>query len=173
MEILGVGSRVKHPTFGEGVIMGLKGERYIITFIQEGVKEISTAFTGLEIIEPIHDLVSLSDVEKRLQKILESWAGQIETVALGTRWTGGRIIIHPADENQKAKEIPNETLFHKIVMIRDNLRVLEQKINSHKGLSDEEKVELQQYITRTYGTLTTFNFLFRDEDDKFVGAGKN
>jgi len=172
MGTLGIGSRVKHPTFGDGVVIGMKAERYIITFVQEGTKEISKSFQGLEVVEAIHDFVSLADVEKLLREILESWAGQIETVELGSRWSGGRMVIYPADETQKAKEITNETLFHKIVMIRDNLRVLEQKINSNKVLIDEDKVELQQYITRIYGTLTTFNFLFREESHKFVGAVK-
>ena len=85
------------------------------------------------------------------------------------RWKGGTVVIRPGREGQKQKEIPIDDLFHKIVMLRDRLRVLEQKINAHTVLSDAEKVDLQQYITRIYGTLTTFNVLFADRDDWFVG----
>lgn len=92
-------------------------------------------------------------------------------VPIGRRWGAGTLILKPGDSTLKSKEIPIEAFFHKIVMVRDRLRVLEQKLNGHKGLSDAEKVDLQQYITRIYGSLTTFNILFRDTSDQFVGAG--
>ena len=79
------------------------------------------------------------------------------------------MILQPFDKTLKPKEIPIEDLFHKIVMLRDMLRVLEQNINSHKKLSDEDKVNLQQYITRCYGSLTTFNVLFKNKEQYFVG----
>lgn len=170
METLGIGSRVRHPEFGDGVIIGVKSASYAITFTTVGTKEIGKAFQGLEVVAAANDLVSLKDVERLFRGIIEEYAGQIEIVEMGTRWTGGRTVVIPADEKQKSKEISNETFFRKIVLIRDNLRYLEQKINAHKGLLDEEKVEMQQYLTRIYGTLTTFNFLFKEEEDKFVGA---
>lgn len=92
-------------------------------------------------------------------------------VDLAPRWSGGKMVLHPHDESLQAKEIPIDTFFHKIVMVRDKLRVMEQKVNSSK-LSDAEKVELQQYITKVYGSLTTFNVLFRDKDDQFRGSSK-
>lgn len=86
---------------------------------------------------------------------------------LGNRWQGGEVILQPGDDNTQEKRIPIETFFHKIVMVRDKLRVLEQKVNGHKGLSDEEKIQMQSYITACYGSLTTFNVLFSGRDDHF------
>ena len=103
---------------------------------------------------------TVSETEKSLLKILRLWNGFSETVPIGDRWTGGTMLLQPADKTQKPKEIPIEAFFHKIVMLRDRLRVLEQQLNAHKSLSDEEKANLQQYITRIYGSLTTFNVLF-------------
>jgi hypothetical protein len=116
--------------------------------------------------------ISLGDLEKVITQVMRDWSGFSELVKLGDRWKGGTMILQPADPNQKAKEIPIETLFHKIVMIRDRLRVLEQNINKSKNLSAEEKVHIQQYITRSYGSLTTFNVLFKHKEDYFKGEGK-
>ncbi len=90
-------------------------------------------------------------------------------VALAPKWEGGMAVLKPRDPQLQPKEIPLDQLFHKIVMIRDRLRVLEQKLNAHDKLSDAEKVDLQSYVTKCYGTLTTFNVLFRDEKDRFIG----
>jgi hypothetical protein len=95
-------------------------------------------------------------------------ASGLADVALAPRWEGGRITLVPGNDSQ-SKEIPLDSLFHKVVMIRDRLRTLEQKLNAHPKLTDAEKVDLQQYITRCYGSLTTFNILFRDKGDQFRG----
>lgn len=91
---------------------------------------------------------------------------------LGDRWIGGVLYLQPKDPNATPKQIPIETFFHKIVMIRDRLRVLEQAINAHKVLTDEDKINLQQYITKIYGSLTSFNVLFKEKSDHFVGESK-
>ncbi|MEZ4268055.1 MAG: hypothetical protein R3F39_16945 [Myxococcota bacterium] len=91
----------------------------------------------------------------------------IEDVPLGDRWHGGTMTLQPANPDQRATEIPIEAFFHKIIMLRDRLRVLEAKLNAHEGLTDAEKVDLQQYVSRCYGSLTTFNVLFKDRGDGF------
>ena len=88
---------------------------------------------------------------------------------IGNRWEGGEVILKPGKEGTAEKRIPIEALFSKVVMIRDKLRVLEQKINSNGKLTAEEKVAMQSYITGCYGSLTTFNVLFANKSDNFVG----
>lgn len=172
---LGIGTRLQHTQHGPGVIVGVKYATYIISFINTGVKEIDKTDAQLEEIIPENISVEVetqSDAERSLLKILKMWGGLTETVPLGDRWINGTLVLQPADKTLKPKEMPIEDFFHKIVMLRDRLRVLEQNINSSKNLSDEEKVNIQQYITRCYGSLTSFNILFRNKEQHFVGEGK-
>ena len=169
---LGIGRRVKHPDYGLGVVLNIKGVHYQITFVNEGKKDINRFEHNLEIIEAIEspdDLISSLEMERTLIGILRRWTEMPEHVSLGSKWTGGKMILQPGDKNMANKEIPIDAFFHKIVMLRDRLRVLEQRINSHDKLSDEEKVNMQQYITKVYGSLTTFNVLFKFPHDQFVG----
>src|SRR5690606_21431951 len=171
MEELGIGSRVAHPAYGEGVVCAIRYNRYKISFIGKGVIEIDKGFSGLEVIENVKedDSIQVSDVQQILTDILIKWSDVTEVVQLGDRWNKGKLILQPYSDSIQAKEIPIETFFHKIVMLRDRLRVMEQKINAHKTLTEEEKIEMQQYITRIYGTLTSFNILFKYKEDQFVG----
>ncbi len=169
---LGIGTRLQHTQFGPGVVVGVKYATYLISFIHHGVKEIDKADSNLDEIIPENvtaEIETTAELEKSLLKILRLWNGVGEVVPLGDRWIGGTMLLQPADPLLKPKEIPVDDFFHKIVMLRDRLRVLEQNINSHKVLSDEDKVNLQQYITRCYGSLTTFNVLFKDKEQWFVG----
>ena len=169
---LGIGTRLQHTQHGPGVIVGIKYATYIISFIHTGIKEIDKTDDKLDEIIPENisaEIETTSDMEKSLLKILKMWGGITEIVPLGDKWIKGMMLLQPADKTLKPKEIPIEDFFHKIVMLRDRLRVLEQNINSSKTLSDEEKVNIQQYITRCYGSLTTFNVLFRNKEQHFVG----
>lgn len=170
---LGIGSRVRHPAYGDGVIIRLHKAAYEVCFMLYGIKHVGLEYKQWDIIDaiPAQEQVSFSEAEKSLMKILRHFSDITEEVPLGDRWDDGTLILKPADENLKSKEIPIVTFFHKIVMVRDRLRVMEQRINSSK-LSDEEKVNLQQYITRIYGSLTTFNVLFKYKEDQFTGDKK-
>lgn len=169
-QLLGIGSRVKHPAYGDGVIIRLHKVAYDVCFMVYGIKQVGKDYEKWEIIEalPSEENVSFNEVEKSLIKVLRSFSDVQETVELGNRWEGGKLILEPG-EPAKPKEMPIEGFFHKIVMVRDRLRVMEQRINS-SDLTDEEKVNLQQYITRIYGSLTSFNVLFKNKEDHFTGA---
>jgi hypothetical protein len=169
---LGIGTRLQHTQYGPGVIVAVRYATYIISFINSGSKEIDKTDPQLDEIIPENitaEIETHSEVEQSLLKILRLWSNVTEHVPLGEKWEGGTLLLQPKDKSLKPKEIPVEDFFHKIVMLRDRLRVLEQNINSHKKLSDEEKVNIQQYITRCYGSLTTFNVLFKQKEHWFVG----
>lgn len=169
---LGIGSRVEHPEFGKGVVIQVYNDNYEITFMDFGVKSIARSFENLKVLDyrgTQDDLLSFQEVRKVFKKLLDNYSDIQQVVPLGDRWLGGKIVLVPGRQDLQSKEIPIDTFFHKIVMLRDRLRVMEQKINASKGLNHEEKVSLQQYITRVYGSLTTFNVLFTDKEDFFKG----
>jgi hypothetical protein len=169
---LGIGTRLQHRQVGPGVIVGIRYASYLISFINHGLKEIDKTDDKLDEIIPenvTEEIETHSEVERSLLKILRLWGGLTENVQLGEKWVKGVLLLQPADKSLKPKEIPIDDFFHKIVMLRDRLRVLEQNINSNKKLSDEDKVNIQQYITRCYGSLTTFNVLFKNKEHWFVG----
>jgi hypothetical protein len=170
-EKLGIGSRVRHPQMGKGVVVQVRSDAYEIGFIEYGVKLIKRDYEGLDVLEAVEtpdDLVSHEDIEKSLIRVLQRFSDVQQTVHLGQKWTGGKVVMYPGDKTLKEKEIPIDQFFHKIVLIRDRVRVMEQKINA-SNLTDEEKVDLEQYITRIYGSLTTFNVLFKNKEDQFIG----
>ena len=169
-ETLGVGSRVKHPAYGDGVIIALDVAAFKVVFMTYGIKLVGKEYDTWEVIEAIPPVseVSFKEIEKSMLKVLRTYNAINDTVELGDKWDNGTLILKPEDDGLKPKEMPIDTFFHKIVMVRDRIRVMEQRINSSK-LTDEEKVNLQQYITRIYGSLTSFNVLFKFKKDNFVG----
>ncbi len=171
MELLGVGSRINHPEFGFGVVTNLDSKRYWVVFEGTGLEtiDLDADFEVIEVIKDELDVVSFFEVESSLRKLLKKWSDVSEVVRIADKWKGGKLILQPEDTNLAVKEIPIDTFFHKIVMVRDRIRVMEQKINANKKLDEQDKIDLQQHITRIYGTLTTFNVLFKEKDDHFVG----
>ncbi len=114
--------------------------------------------------------MDIDEFRRVLREVIADELG-VGEVELGGRWQGGEVVLKPGKVGTAEKRIPLEAFFHKIVMLRDRLRVLEAKLNAHPGLSDEDKVQLQQYVTGCYGSLTTFNVLFAQREDGFSGAG--
>jgi hypothetical protein len=127
----------------------------------------SHAKLEFELPEELLDM-NADEFREVLREVIRDELG-VSNTPLGARWEGGEVILKPGKEGTAEKRIPIEALFSKVVMIRDKLRVLEQKLNAHAKLSAEEKVGMQQYITGCYGSLTTFNVLFANKSDNFVG----
>lgn len=169
--VLGIGSRVKHSEYKLGVVVQTWSDAYDITFIEYGMRQIMKDDPDLEVVDFVSedsDLVSYADIEKLIRGIVLDHSDFHPVTQIGRKWLDGKMVLKPGDEALQSKEIPIETFFHKIVMVRDRLRVMEQRVNTSK-LTDAEKVNLQQYITRIYGSLTTFNVLFDDKEDQFRG----
>ena len=172
---LGVGSVVIHPSFGKGVVVADNGQSLKIYFLDiDKAKDLDKSFDKLDIVnstEPQMAPIDLKDIEKLFVEVMFKYLDPPVHIPLGNKWLNGKIVITPGDTSMQSKEIPIEQFFNKIVMLRDRLRVLEQNINSHSKLDNEDKIHLQQYITRAYGTLTTFNILFKEKEHHFKGAG--
>ena len=172
-ETVGIGSRVQHPKFGQGVVTGVRLTTYLVTFIDAGTHEVNQFDEQLEILDAAEissEIETLSEAEQSLLGILRKWSGEQETVPLGDRWRDGVMILKPGDKNLASKEIPIDAFFHKIVMVRNRLRTLEQQVNA-SDLADDVKVKLQSYVSGCYGSLTSFNVLFADDADQFKGSG--
>lgn len=170
MKLLGIGSRINHPEYGKGVITNLSSKEYWVTFIENGLETVPLdgSFEIIEAAENEVDTISLYEVERTLSAVLKKWSGFSELVPIEDKWKGGKMVLTPGRAGLASKEVPVDAFFHKIIMVRDRLRVMEQKINSSQ-LDELEKIDLQQYITKIYGSLTTFNVLFKSQNDHFVG----
>ena len=174
IERLHIGMKVRHPQYGVGVVKSLSEKTAEIAF-DDGQRTIAPASSDLQ---PADPTAILSELEMPLANLIRDTAyAVVEALGLeredalveglATRWQHGTLVMQPAESSLQPKEVPLETFFHKIVMIRNNLRVLEQKVNATDKLSEADKFDLQQYITRCYGSLTTFNILFKNKDEQF------
>ena len=171
--LLGIGSRIQHPSHGAGVVTNVTATLYWVTFIEGGLETITIddTFDIIEAVEDEVDTVSFYEVEKTLRDILKKYSDISEIVPIADKWKGGKLTLSPKDTSLSSKDVPIDTFFHKIVMVRDRIRVMEQKINASKTLDEQDKIDLQQYITRIYGSLTTFNVLFKSSSHNFKGEG--
>ncbi len=141
-----------------------------MTFIDNGLEtiDLDSDFEVIEAAIDEVDTISLFEVESSLVKILKKWSDASEIVPISDKYKGGTLILQPADTSLKSYDIPIDKFFHKITMVRDRLRVMEQRINA-SDLDEQGKIDLQQYITRIYGSLTSFNVLFKSKNQQFVG----
>ncbi len=177
IEALHLGLKVRHPQYGVGTVKSIGPHAAEIRFDDEQ-RTVAPETAGLEPAEPQATVTALNlPLRQLIQETVRALAQELQVEqpdavveGLGPRWLGGRLVLHPADPALQTKEVPIEVFFHKIVGMRNQLRVLEQKINGHEKLSDAEKVEMEQYITRCYGSMTTFNVLFRNKADQFAGS---
>lgn len=177
IESLHIGMRVRHPQYGVGEVKSLTELTAEISFDDAR----RTIAPGQSELTPAEPTAAVSELPVPLSNFIRETAHAIvealglekdDTLVQGlaNRWQSGTLVLRPADESVQSKEVPIETFFHKIVMMRNNLRVLEQKVNASDKLSDAEKVEMQQYITRCYGSMTTFNILFKNKEDQFSSS---
>jgi hypothetical protein len=170
------GLQVLHPQYGLGEVKMLTEKTAEVLF-NEGRKTLSEELVAE--LKPAEPRAKLEGLEKPLRdliaEVVEATAERLNlkidadefSPQLAPRWVGGKVVLHPNDASLATKEIELEVFFRKIVMVRDNLRVLEQKINAHPKLNDAERIELQYYITKSYGSLTTFNLLFKEKEQTF------
>jgi hypothetical protein len=176
MENFQTGIAVYHDKFGTGRVVRVEGAQIIVNFIKAGVKFLSheDARAELSLTPPDtggDDDMDMDELKETIREVLRE-EGLVGKIPMAEKWEGGELVMKAGKEGLQPKSVPIDLFFHKIVMIRNQLRVLEANINASKNLNDAEKVDLQQYLTRCYGTLTTFNVLFADRADWFVGSGR-
>lgn len=168
---LGLNTLVTHPLFGAGRIVGYENDCYVAIFKGGEIKRVAYTFDAMTAASHAGD-PQLDLIRKAVSEALGEH-GWIDTeLEMAKRWVGGSMRLIPGKEDTQPKDVPLEMFFKKLIGIRDKLRVLEQKINAHPVLTPEDKLELDGYITRCYGSLTTFNVLFQAKESQFKGQGE-
>jgi len=167
----GVGTIVSHPSFGRGKVISYTEDSYVVIFKGGDVAQVPFTFARMTAEELVGD-AETDRVKQAMREVMQDYGWLEVDLELGKKWSGGTFKMIPGKEGMAAKEMPIEAFFKKVVSVRDKLRVIEQKINAHKGLSGEEKIEMQGHITRCYGALTSFNVLFASKKSQFSGTGK-
>lgn len=173
-EALHLGMAVVHPEYGSGIVKAINEYAAEVEF-SDGRKPVDPEASDLE---PAEAQCRLTGLNLPLRQILEQTVEELvdrlglekpdsQVRELASKWAKGTLVLRPADPKLQTKEIELEVFFHKLVMMRNQLRVLEQKINSSTTLTSAEKFDWQQYVTRCYGSMTTFNLLFKDKESHF------
>ncbi len=170
---LGIGSKINHPSFGLGVICNLDKDFYRVYFTNsDSLKSIDRNYEGIEVVEKQKieaNPIEINDIKTAMKEVLSEAKNIKKTAPIASKWLKGSLVLKPANDDLQEKSISIQTFFKKIIMIRERLRVLEQNINNHEKLDEADKMNLQQYITRAYGSLTTFNVLFANKEEQFKG----
>lgn len=171
---LHLGQRVIHPQLGEGVVKAINEFAAEVLFL-EGRKPIEPQTSGLIAAEPQAALSGMPmPLESLINQVVDAAVNRLgierpdgSVHELAARWKTGKLVLQPSDPSLQSKEVELDLFFHKLVLMRNQLRILEQKVNSSEALTAAEKFDWQQYITRCYGSMTTFNVLFQDKEDQF------
>ena len=173
-ELLHLGMQVRHPQYGIGTVKGIQEQAADIQF-SDSRRTVHPETSGLEPAAAQADLSGLTlPLDQLIRNTVDAMVDRLglekpnaALKELAPRWRGGKLVLHPVDPTLTTKEVELELFFHKIVMMRNNLRVLEQKVNGSETISSADKFDWQAYITRCYGSMTTFNLLFKDKEDQF------
>ena len=168
---MGLGTLVDHPMFGPGKIVAYEGDTYVVLFKGGEARRVAFTFEAMQAKGTAGD-PEFDRIRMAVREALEEYGWLESELELGKRWAGGMLKLIPGKEETQSKEVPLEMFFKKLIGIRDKLRVLEQKINAHPVLTPEDKLELDGYVTRCYGSLTTFNVLFASKESQFKGQGE-
>ena len=167
----GIGTILAHPMFGKGKILAYEGRSYVMVFRGGEAKRVSFSFEGLTPVVLTGEGAT-DALKEALREVLGEHGWIDIELEMGSRWVGGQMTLEPGKTDTQPKSVPIEAFFKKLIGVREKLRVLEQKINNHPSLAEEEKLELEGYITRCYGSLTTFNSLFSAKELQFKGTGR-
>ena len=162
-----VGSVVNHKVYGQGRIIGVEPPFYVIEFAQQ-LARVPFEYKDMSLDAKCDQ--SYEQLKFAVSEVLNDFGAISPSKELAARWMGGEMVLVPGKKDTQEKRIPLEAFFKKIIGVREKLRVLEQKLNNHANLTYADKLELQGYITRCYGSLTTFNVLFSKDAAQFSGS---